>query len=87
MIVFIFCGEVHSREWRKKHNSEGELCWLPIARLSEYDLVEDLPILLDKILKEEGPDVSPHFAHLDYDAAGRLWMSFYGEEKALVDVP
>ena len=87
VIVFIVWGEVQHREWRRKHSPEGELCWLPIARLSECDLVADLPILLERILPEDSPSVAPQFAHLGYDASGRLGMSFFGEEKVWLDVP
>lgn len=77
VIVFVFMGISPTRELRVTHTEEGELCWLPISRLAEYELVEDLPTLLKKILGENTNPDSPIYAHLSYDESDNLKMRFH----------
>ena len=79
VIIFVFMGISPTRELRVTHTEEGELCWLPISRLAEYELVEDIPILLEKILSEEINSDSPIYTHLSYDESDNLKMKFHQE--------
>src|SRR5690348_16966447 len=49
IILFVYLGESDSREITVE-TEEGRLEWIPIAKLSDYDLVEDLPLILPRIL-------------------------------------
>ena len=79
VLVFIFCGESPTRELRPTHTEEGELRWLPRSQLSQLDLVDDLPLLLNRILSDDAEATTPLFAHLSYDAADRLLLRFHDE--------
>ncbi|MBC8099658.1 MAG: NUDIX domain-containing protein, partial [Armatimonadetes bacterium] len=54
---------------------EGTLYWIPIADLSAYDLVEDLPLILPRILAMPD-DAPPLFVHVSYDERDQLVMQF-----------
>lgn len=82
VIVFVFVGESPTRELRSAHTDEGELCWLPRSQLSQLDLVEDLPILLARILNDDATTYTPLYAHLSYDEADRLRVRFHDETDA-----
>lgn len=56
-------------------NNEGTLHWIPRSSLLQYDLVDDLPMILPKIL-EMNPDSLPLFVHLGYDTNDSLMMRF-----------
>ena len=79
VIVFVFLGISPTRKLPVRHTDEGELCWLPISRLAEYELVEDVPMLLEKILSEEAKSNSPIYAHLSYDESDHLKLKFTEE--------
>jgi 8-oxo-dGTP diphosphatase len=50
---------------------EGTLEWVPLDRLGEYDLVEDIPVLLERIAGGH----TPFFARYWYDEDDRLQIS------------
>ncbi len=80
VLVFIFSGESPTRELPPTHSDEGELRWLPRSQLPQLDLVEDLPLLLTRILNDaDEPAAAPLFAHLSYDDADRLLLRFHDE--------
>lgn len=54
---------------------EGTLEWLPINQLDSLPLVEDLPVLLPRVLKARRGD-APFSAHYMYDADDRLMILF-----------
>jgi 8-oxo-dGTP diphosphatase len=56
--MFVFCGE--NVQGEIKASSEGSVEWLPKAALSHLPVVEDLPILLDRIdqMKQGDPPFS-----------------------------
>ncbi len=59
-----------------KESSEGTLHWIPISKIYELDLVEDLPHILPKIL--DMPDTAPPFsAHVSYSADDAIVMRFF----------
>ena len=73
IIVFVFSAEAESRNFIDC--DEGQLEWVARDRLAELPLVEDLPILLPRLL--DGPqDAPPFFAHTSYDANDNLVMRF-----------
>ncbi len=57
---------------------EGNLEWIPINQLDNYDLVEDLPIILPKILKASHDNL-PYSVHASYDNNDVLQMRFESE--------
>lgn len=59
-------------------SAEGTLEWVPLARLDEYDLVADVPVLLAR-LAGAGQEDGPFFARYWYDAQDALRMSFAEE--------
>jgi 8-oxo-dGTP diphosphatase len=54
---------------------DGELEWMPIDQLERLPLVEDLPVLLPRVL-EAKPGDTPFAARSKYDPEGRLLVSF-----------
>jgi len=60
VLVFVFVG--HTRQRSVTESSEGTLHWVPVTRISELNLLPDLPGLLTKVLTLPG-DAAPIFAH------------------------
>lgn len=56
-------------------SAEGALEWLPVSDLPFAEMVEDLRVLLPKLLAME-PSDPPFFASYNYDADDRLVISF-----------
>ena len=50
---------------------------MPQAAALDYDLVEDLPAILPRVLAMKAGD-SPFFVHLSYDDADNLQLRFAG---------
>jgi 8-oxo-dGTP diphosphatase len=73
VLLFLFTGQAPSREVRP--SAEGALEWVDPARIAGLPVVEDLPVLLPRLL-EAGPGAPPFFARSHYDAAGRLRVEF-----------
>jgi 8-oxo-dGTP diphosphatase len=73
ILVFVYQGEYPGGEIVASR--EGSLEWIPLARLWEYPLVEDLPLLLGRIFagEEGGKQFSGHY---EYDETGRLVTHF-----------
>jgi 8-oxo-dGTP diphosphatase len=59
VMVFIFVG--HTREHDVTDTREGTLHWTPLTRISELNLIPDLPPLLSRILARP-PGAAPLFA-------------------------
>ncbi len=76
IVVFIFTGESQSRDVIA--NSEGTLHWVNQNQLASVDLVEDLPILLSRILHMQAGD-STLFYHLSYSSSDVLQMRLAGD--------
>jgi 8-oxo-dGTP diphosphatase len=55
--------------------SEGTLEWISTGRIRQFDLVEDLPTLLPKVLAMNDAD-PPFFGRYWYDTLGKLQMTF-----------
>ena len=54
---------------------EGKLEWVPIPEIPEKDLVEDLPVLLPRVLAHS-PGDPPFAARYHYNSAGKLVVEF-----------
>lgn len=73
IMLFVFLAESDRRDVIA--GGEGELQWIPLADVYALDLVEDLPLLLPRILAMR-PDDPPLFVHVSYDAEDRIQMRF-----------
>jgi 8-oxo-dGTP diphosphatase len=71
--IFIFRGEYEGGDIQR--SEEGDLEWLNPDQLHTLPLVEDLPILLPRVLAAE-PGTPPFCAYSNYDANDRLIMRF-----------
>ena len=56
-------------------SSEGTLEWIPMDRILELDLVEDLAELLPRILDMDD-DRPPLNLHVSYDSSDRIMLNF-----------
>jgi 8-oxo-dGTP diphosphatase len=74
IMFFVFGAHCEARQTRP--SAEGTLEWVPLARLEEYELVEDLPALLAR-MRGNSPD--PFFARYWYDQEDRLRIAFAEE--------
>jgi 8-oxo-dGTP diphosphatase len=73
IMVFAFTAVSDNRNFTA--NNEGTLHWIPKSEVLQYDLVDDLPIILPRILKM-GLDDIPLFVHLGYDTDDRIRLRF-----------
>jgi 8-oxo-dGTP diphosphatase len=73
ILVFVFTATAAAKDTRP--SDEGALEWIARDQVSELDLVEDLPILLPRVLAM-GADEPPFFAHYHYDEQDRLIVTF-----------
>lgn len=71
--LYVFRGECEQGELIA--SIEGELEWVSLERVFTLPLVEDLPILLKKVLEME-PGATPFAARYDYDDQERLRIQF-----------
>lgn len=76
IILMIFRAEAVSRA--VIDSQEGALEWVPQARVTDYDLVEDLPFILPRVLAMR-PGDAPFFVHLSYDDRDEVQLCFAGE--------
>lgn len=73
IMLFVFSAASHSRE--VSANAEGTLHWIPQDKVTDFDLVEDLPMILPRVLQMRD-DEPPLFVHLSYDASDLLRLRF-----------
>ena len=76
IVLFVFTAESDNREVIA--NDEGTLHWIPQQEVTQYDLVEDLPIILPRVLSM-GKSDSPLFVYVSYDQQDHIQMRFAGE--------
>jgi 8-oxo-dGTP diphosphatase len=69
IMMFVFVG--WSEERRLKESEEGKLCWLPLDKLEEHHLVEDLYWLMPRIVSLPA-DSQPLFLHYSYGEEDQL---------------
>ena len=73
IMLFVFTARARRRQTRP--SAEGTLEWIPRSRLLDYPLVEDLPVLLPRVLALPD-DAPPLFGHYRYDQNDELVMRF-----------
>jgi 8-oxo-dGTP diphosphatase len=73
IMLFVFVGESETREVIECE--EGTLHWIPRDQLSQLNLVEDLPIILPRVLAMQ-PGDPPLFVHVSYDSSDVIQMRF-----------
>ena len=74
IILFVFTCISQSREFESDER-EGTLRWIPRQEVMNLDLVEDLPIILPRILNDSDCP-TPLFVHASYDDHDELLMRF-----------
>ncbi len=74
VLMFVFAARAPSRAVQP--SPEGTLAWFHPDQLDELDLVEDLPLLLPRVLAHS-PASPPFFAHTTYDDNDRLILTFH----------
>lgn len=77
IMLFIFTARSTSRDITVT-SPEGSLHWIPLAQLDQYDLVEDLPVVLPHITSAQTP--VPYFAHIAYDQDDQIIIKFAQQE-------
>ncbi|MEX2162400.1 MAG: NUDIX domain-containing protein [Anaerolineales bacterium] len=70
--MWVFRGEAVGEP---TSSSEGEIAWVPVSRMAELPMVEDIPSLLPKVLTMKRGD-APLWGKYSYDEAGKLVMEF-----------
>ncbi len=73
--LFVFLGESAART--VIDSEEGTLEWVEIDQIGQHDLVEDIDIILPKILALP-PGAPPLFVHVSYDAADHMRLRIHG---------
>lgn len=71
--LFVFSGEVVGSD-RLSSGPEGTPAWLPLDRLAEHDLVQDLSFLIPQALKVRS-EKAVFFAAYSYDTNGKLQIA------------
>lgn len=77
IVLYIFTAQSDTTKLNYSHD-EGILYWVPINEIHQLKLVEDLEVILPKIL-EMGDCTIPFSAHLSYDKDDKLMMKFFQE--------
>jgi 8-oxo-dGTP diphosphatase len=73
ILLFVFTARAKGRDARS--SEEGTPEWVPLAEIDSLDLVEDLPILLPRVLAME-TDAAPFFALYTTDESGELVVTY-----------
>lgn len=74
IMLFVFLGYSDRREVLSD-TEEGTLHWVSQHDLAQLDLVEDLPLILSRILNRP-ENAPPLFVHVSYDANDQIQMRF-----------
>ncbi len=74
IFLFVYTAISDSREILRE-SAEGTLEWIPIERVDELDLVEDLPLILPRILQMDD-DEPPLNARVSYDSSDQIVLRF-----------
>ncbi len=75
IMFFVFSASCDTRETRA--SEEGTLEWVSLERIEAYDLVEDVPVLLERVRgSDDGETAAPFSARYWYDDEDRLRISF-----------
>lgn len=65
IVMYIFSARADERIFSVE-TDEGTLHWIPVSQVTTLDVVEDIPLVLPRIL-EMSEDASPYLAHVCYD--------------------
>lgn len=76
IMMFVFTAEAAQSAFDDP-GIEGTLHWVSKNAVLDLDLVEDLPIILPKILAMQPAD-PPYFAHISYDDTDTIQINFTG---------
>jgi 8-oxo-dGTP diphosphatase len=76
ILFFVFSASCDTRATRA--SEEGTLEWVPLDRIGQYKLVEDLPALLARVQGEDAgaQTAGLFFARYSYDVEDRLQIAF-----------
>ncbi len=77
--LYVFTAQAMGRETTA--SAEGVLEWVPASQVAALDAVEDLAVLIRRVLGEPS-EAAPFGAQYHYDAEGHLVMDFFSEAKA-----
>lgn len=77
ILLFVFVGTSDSRE--VIDSDEGTLHWIARENILALDLVDDLALLLPRVLAL-GPNDPPHYVHVSYDADDAIQMRFAADQ-------
>ena len=77
ILLFVYTAISDSRELSPQ-TIEGALEWAPLERVLELDLVEDLPLILPRILAMDD-DAPAYSASVSYDENDRIRIRFHDE--------
>jgi len=75
VVLFVFRGEARGPDAPLRPSREGVVAWVPLKDWRQLPLVEDLPVLLPRVLATRR-GMPPFFAHYRYEADGRLQIVF-----------
>jgi 8-oxo-dGTP diphosphatase len=70
--MFVFRGEAIAEP---RDSNEGEISWVPVARVQKLDMVQDIPTLLPKVLAMTHGD-EPLWGRYEYDQEGNFKWNF-----------
>jgi len=73
IMLFVYVAESQSGE--PIPSDEGTLEWIDFDRITQVDLVEDLPIILPRSIRHP-INTQPFFAHYSYNAQEQLVIRF-----------
>lgn len=76
IVLFVYTGQSTVRETISDER-EGTLHWVRLAAIEQVDLVEDIAIILPRILAPDAPPV--HHVHVSYDSQDQIVMRFAQE--------
>lgn len=71
VMLFVFTAQALSRDVRP--SDEGTPVWVPLREISAVDVLEDVPVILERVLAM-GPDAPPFFGVSLQDREGRIHL-------------
>jgi len=74
--IALFVMKGSCSEGDARPSEEGDLEWIPLKEILEKPLVEDLPVLLPRVLKQKVSD-PPFAARYYYNEGEKLVVEFY----------
>ena len=77
ILLFVYTAIADCRELEPQ-TIEGALEWVPLERVHELDLVEDLPLILPRIMAMDA-DSPAYSAHVSYDEHDQIRIRFHDD--------